>query len=80
MLKLRLKRYGRKKQPFYRIVLINSRSRRDGLAIKELGFYNPIDKNFKIDKNLVIQMLKQGVQPTETVKMLLVKANILEKA
>jgi small subunit ribosomal protein S16 len=50
MLKLRLKRYGRKKQPFYRIVLINSRSRRDGLAIKELGFYNPIDKNFKIDK------------------------------
>jgi small subunit ribosomal protein S16 len=78
MLKLRLKRCGRKRQPFYKIVVMRSSSRRDGYAIEELGFYNPIDKTFKIDKSRTISRLQQGVQPTETVINLLKKANILE--
>lgn len=78
MLKLRLKRCGRKKQPFYKIVVMNSASRRDGFAIEELGFYNPLDKTFKIDKGRTISRLQQGVQPTETVINLLKKAKILE--
>jgi small subunit ribosomal protein S16 len=80
MLKLRLKRCGRKKQPFYRIVVMKSASRRDGYAIEELGFYNPLNKRFKIDKNRTILRLQQGVQPTETLVNLLKKANILENS
>jgi small subunit ribosomal protein S16 len=78
MLKLRLKRCGRKKQPFYKIVVMNSASRRDGYAIEELGFYNPLNKRFKIDKNRTILRLQQGVQPTETLVNLLKKASILK--
>ena len=78
MLKLRLKRCGRKKQPFYKIVVMRSASRRDGYAIEELGFYNPLDKTFKIDKARTICRLQQGVQPTETVINLLKTAKILE--
>jgi small subunit ribosomal protein S16 len=80
MLKLRLKRCGRKKQPFYKIVVMNSASRRDGYAIEELGFYNPLDKTFKINKDRTLERLQQGVQPTETIVNLLKKANILESA
>jgi small subunit ribosomal protein S16 len=57
---------------------MNSASRRDGYAIEELGFYNPLDKTFKIDKGRTIFRLQQGVQPTETVVNLLKKANILD--
>ena len=78
MLKLRLKRCGRKKQPFYKMVVMNSASRRDGYAIEELGFYNPLNKTFKINRGRVILRLQQGAQPTETVINLLKKANILE--
>lgn len=78
MLKLRLKRCGRKKQPIYKIVVMNSASRRDGYAIEELGFYNPLNKSFKIDKNRTIFRLQQGVQPSETVLNLLKKANVLK--
>ena len=79
MLKLRLKRCGRKKQPFYKIVIMTNTSRRDGYAIEELGFYNPLNKTFKIDKDRTIYRLQQGAQPTETVRRLLEKANILEQ-
>lgn len=78
MLKLRLKRCGRKKQPFYKIVVMNSSSRRDGYAIEELGFFNPLNKTFKINKGRIISRLKQGVQPTETIINLLKIANILK--
>jgi small subunit ribosomal protein S16 len=78
MLKLRLKRCGRKKQPFYKIVIMNSLSRRDGYAIEELGFYDPITKTFKINKDSVIKRLSEGVQASSTVKNLLIKAKILE--
>lgn len=73
MLKLRLKRCGRKKQPFYKIVIMNNTSRRDGYAIEELGFYNPLNKTFKIDKDRTIYRLQQGVQPTKTIVNLLKK-------
>lgn len=78
MLKLRLKRCGRKKQPFYKIVVMNSTSRRDGYAVEELGFFNPLNKTFKINKDRTISRLKQGVQPTETIINLLKIANILK--
>lgn len=78
MLKLRLKRCGRKKQPFYKIVIMNNTSRRDGFAIEELGFYNPLNKTFKIDKGRTILRLQQGAQPTETILNLLKKAKIVE--
>lgn len=78
MLKLRLKRCGRKKQPFYKIVLMNSASRRDGYVIEELGFFNPLNKTFKINKERTISRLKQGAQPTETMINLLKIANILK--
>lgn len=78
MLKLRLKRSGRKKQPFYKIVIMNNTSRRDGFTIEELGFYNPLNKTFKIDKGRTILRLQQGAQPTETIFNLLKKAKMVE--
>ena len=77
MIKLRLKKYGRKGQPCYRIVAMDSRTKRDGASIEELGFYNPITKKFKINVNRVLIRLEQGAQPSETVKNLLIKTNIL---
>jgi small subunit ribosomal protein S16 len=79
MLKIRLKRAGKKRQPSYRIVLMNSTTKRDGYAIEELGFYNPITKKFKINLKRLLIRLKQGAQPTETVKNLLLKTNVLVK-
>ena len=73
MLKLRLKRYGRKRQPTYRIIAIDSRARRDGRAIEELGFYNPMTKETRIDIDLVLKYLEFGAQPTETVYRMLEK-------
>lgn len=77
MLKLRLKRCGRKKQPFYKIVVMQNTSRRDGYAIEELGFFNPIDKSIKINRERVVVRLKQGVKPTRTIISLLKKTNVL---
>lgn len=79
MLKLRLKRIGRKKQPFYRIVLMNARTKRDGAVIEELGFYNPLNKEFNIKQEKLTCRLHQGAQLTRTLKNLLKKKNLLEK-
>ena len=68
MLKIRLKRFGRKKRPFYRIVLMDSRKKRDGEAIDELGFYNPITKLSKVDTSKIEKEIKNGAQLTKTVK------------
>jgi small subunit ribosomal protein S16 len=78
MLKIRFKRCGKKQQPTYRLVVMKSTSGRDGKAIKDLGFYNPITKEIKLDVLNIVQMLKVGVQPTKTVKNLLIKSKILE--
>jgi len=79
MVKLRLKRYGRKQQPSYRIVAMDSRNKRDGKAIEELGFYNPITNETSIDSTKILKRLKQGAQATRTVKNILNKAQIVTK-
>nr|YP_009243764.1 ribsomal protein S16 [Sargassum horneri]AKO62535.1 ribsomal protein S16 [Sargassum horneri]QJC59409.1 ribosomal protein S16 [Sargassum horneri]QNU09382.1 ribosomal protein S16 [Sargassum horneri]QNU09519.1 ribosomal protein S16 [Sargassum horneri]UVW81172.1 30S ribosomal protein S16 [Sargassum horneri] len=76
MLKIRFKRTGRKKQPFYKIVVMDVRTKRDGKALEELGFYNPITKTLNINCERTISRLKNGVQPTEVVKNLLRKSSI----
>nr|YP_009029131.1 ribosomal protein S16 [Cylindrotheca closterium]AGH28662.1 ribosomal protein S16 [Cylindrotheca closterium] len=77
MLKLRLKRIGRKRSPSYRLVIMENTSRRDGRPIEEVGYYNPISKNYKFDQEKIIKWLQYGVKPTETVSNLLKKANII---
>jgi small subunit ribosomal protein S16 len=77
MIKLRLKKYGRKQQASYRIVVMPSASKRDGRAIEELGFYNPQTNESNLNKERIKIRLSQGAQPTETVKNLLKKADIL---
>ena len=79
MIKLRLKKYGRKGQPCYRIVAMDSRVKRDGAAIEELGFYNPMTDETHLKFQNIISRLKQGAQPTETVRNLFVKAKIFEQ-
>nr|YP_011005433.1 30S ribosomal protein S16 [Choristocarpus tenellus]WAM62296.1 30S ribosomal protein S16 [Choristocarpus tenellus] len=71
MLKIKFKRCGRKKKPFYRIVLMQSLLKRDGKTIEELGFYDPLKKNLHINKERVLIRLKHGAQPTLVVKNLL---------
>lgn len=79
MIKLRLKRYGKKFEASYRIVATNSNSRRDGRPLEELGFYNPRTDEVKINAEAVIKRLQQGAQPTKTVRQLLEKQNIFEQ-
>ena len=79
MLKMRLKRCGKKRQASYKIVIMPSTSKRDGREIKYLGFYNPITKELKLDITNIISNLKFGIQPTKTVRNLLIKSNILIK-
>ena len=74
--KIRLKRYGTKMRPFYRIVVVDSRKPRDGRTIEELGFYHPIEvegKQFRIKEERVREWLSKGAQPSDTVKSLLNK-------
>ena len=73
MLKIRLKRYGRKKQAIYRIIVIDSRKRRDGKALEEVGFYNPLNKETKLKIDRIQQRIHQGAQLTNTVKNLVYK-------
>jgi small subunit ribosomal protein S16 len=79
MLKLRLKRAGRKRSPSYRLVIMESMSRRDGRPIEEVGYYNPVTKQFKFDIEKIKKRLNEGVQPTKTVVSLLKKADIINK-
>jgi small subunit ribosomal protein S16 len=78
MLKLRLKRCGRKKQPSYRLVVMVAHSRRDGRPIDQVGYYNTITKQSYFDVIKITKWLEQGVKPTLTVRNLLKKANILK--
>jgi small subunit ribosomal protein S16 len=79
MIKLRLKKCGRKQQSSYRIVVMTSTSKRDGKAIEELGFYNPQTNESNLNVNRITVRLSQGAQPTDTVKNLLKRANILNE-
>jgi small subunit ribosomal protein S16 len=78
--KLRLKRMGAKKDPFYRIVAADSRFPRDGRFIENLGYYNPTTKpaEIKIDAELALKWLRTGAQPSDTVRNLLSQAGILK--
>ena len=78
MLKLRLKRTGRKRSPSYRLVVMENKTRRDGRPVDEVGYYNPITKQSDFDKDKITKWLNYGVQPTETVFNLLKKANIVQ--
>ncbi|NJK34329.1 MAG: 30S ribosomal protein S16 [Oscillatoriales cyanobacterium SM2_2_1] len=78
MVKLRLKRFGKIREPIYRIVAVHSTSRRDGLPLEELGFYNPRTKETKLEVPAIVQRLKTGAQPTNTVRKLLEKAKIFD--
>ncbi len=78
--KMRLRRIGAKKAPSYRIVIADSRYPRDGRFIEQVGFYNPLTNpaEIKIDAEKAQKWLANGAQPTETVKSLLKKAEILK--
>ncbi len=73
MLKIRLKRTGRKGRAFYKIVLSESLARRDGRNVAELGFYDPIEKLLKINKKDLLKYLQNGAYPTPTVRHLILK-------
>lgn len=79
MVKIRLRRMGAKKAPYYRIVVADSRSPRDGRCIEEIGTYNPLTNpaTVTVDAEKAQQWIKNGAQPTDTVKALLKKANVL---
>ena len=79
MVKIRLKRMGMKKTPFYRIVVTDSRNARDSRAIEEIGYYNPISEpvELKIDEERAKYWLSTGAQPTDTTRALLKKGGVL---
>jgi len=78
--RIRLKRMGAKKSPFYRVVVADSRYPRDGRFIEEIGIYNPLTEPAKveIDKEKALKWIKNGAQPTDTVKALMKKTGIIE--
>ncbi len=80
-LKIRLTRLGDKKAPFYRVVVADSRSPRDGKFVEVIGTYNPLTDpaEIKIDNEKAAQWLKNGAQPTETAKELLIKSGVIER-
>ena len=75
MIKLRLKRLGYKKNPSYRIIAIDSRSKREGAPVEELGYYNPKSKEMKLNVERARVRLSQGAQASETVMYLINNAN-----
>ena len=78
--KMRLRRMGQKKAPFYRVIVADERSPRDGKFIDEIGYYNPLTNpaEVKIDAEKAEKCLNNGAQPTETVKSLLKKSGIVK--
>ena len=78
--KIRLRRMGAKKAPFYRVIVADERSPRDGKFIDEIGYYNPLrdPAEIKIDSDKATKWLNDGAQPTETVKSLLKKSGIVK--
>lgn len=79
MIKLRLKRFGKKREASFRLVATNSTSRRDGRPLEELGFYNPRTKATLLDTEAIRLRLSQGAQPTDSVRSLLEKGGLLER-
>ena len=79
MIKLRLKRFGKKREASFRLLACNSTSRRDGRPLQELGFYNPRTKETRLDTEAIRERLGQGAQPTDIVRTLLERGGLIEK-
>ncbi|HEY8369274.1 MAG TPA: 30S ribosomal protein S16 [Thermodesulfobacteriota bacterium] len=81
MVKIRLARWGARKRPYYRVVVSDSVNPRDGRFIEQVGTYDPVQSPpaFRVDEAKVIEWLKKGAQPTETVGRYLKKAGVLKK-
>jgi small subunit ribosomal protein S16 len=79
--KIRLKRMGAKRAPFYRLVVADSRSPRDGRFIEEIGYYNPVATpvEVKIDEDKALQWMLNGAKPSDTVRNLFSNAGLMEK-
>lgn len=79
--RIRLRRMGSKKAPFYRVVVADSRAPRDGRFIEELGYYNPVTQpeTIKIDTEKAVKWVNNGAQPSETVRALFKKAGVWQK-
>ena len=79
--KIRMKRAGAKRKPFYRLVVADSRSPRDGRIIEQIGTYNPVSnpKELKVDEELALKWLAEGAQPSDTVRNLLTSEGIMQK-
>lgn len=80
MLKIRLRRMGAKKAPFYRIIVADSRAPRDGDFVEEIGYYNPVAETpeLKVDNEAAANWIKNGAQPTDTVRALLKKSGAIQ--
>ncbi len=80
MLKIRLRRMGAKKAPFYRIVVADSRAPRDGAFVEEIGYYNPLTNPAQIvvENEKAADWMKKGAQPTDTVRALLKKSGAIQ--
>ena len=78
--RIRLRRMGAKKRPFYRIVLADSAAPRDGRCIEEIGYYNPMTDpaEIKVDNEKAIQWMKDGAQPSDTVRAILKKSGAIQ--
>nr|YP_010606613.1 ribosomal protein S16 [Buddleja japonica]WAN82489.1 ribosomal protein S16 [Buddleja japonica]WAN82575.1 ribosomal protein S16 [Buddleja japonica] len=79
MVKLRLKRCGRKQRAVYRIVAIDVRSRREGKDLRKVGFYDPMKNQTYLNVPVILDLLEKGAQPTETVQNLLKKAEVFKE-
>ena len=79
MIKLRLKRFGKKREASFRLVACNSTSRRDGRPLQELGFYNPRTKETRLDTEAIRERLGHGAKPTDVVRTLLERGGLIEK-
>ncbi|ASN62317.1 30S ribosomal protein S16 [Latilactobacillus curvatus] len=79
--KIRMKRMGSKKRPFYRIVVADSRSPRDGRFIQQVGYYSPLTEpvDLKLEEEVIMDWLQKGAQPSDTVRNLLSKQGIMQK-
>lgn len=80
MLKIRLRRMGAKKAPFYRIVVADSRAPRNGAFVEELGYYNPLTNpiELKVNNEAAAEWIKKGAQPSDTVRALLKKSGAIQ--
>jgi small subunit ribosomal protein S16 len=82
LLRIRLRRVGKKKQPIYRLVVADSKAPRDGASVEVIGLYNPLTEpaTLEIDEEKALSWLRRGAQPSEAAAKLLARQGILEKA